>query len=176
MTEQNAKSKLIISIIAALGRNNVIGNRNGLPWHLPADLQHFKELTKGKPIIMGSKTFESIGKPLPQRDNIVLTRDSDYKAEGCKIARSLDEALQLAEQGELGKASGEVMICGGESVYKQFLPLAQRMYLTFIDGDFEGDAYFPEFDKTEWKEVAKENRQADIHNPYNYSFVVLARR
>lgn len=166
---------MIISIIAAVGRNNCIGQNNALPWNLPADLQHFRNLTKGKPIIMGSRTFESIGRPLPQRDNIVLTRDPNYSPEGCKVAHSLEEALRLAREGEMGKKSCEVMICGGASVYKQFLPLAQRMYLTFIDSEFEGDAYFPDFNKTDWKETQREAHQADEQNPYNYSFVTFNR-
>lgn len=164
---------MIISIIAALGKNNCIGKNNSLPWNLPADLQHFKDLTKGKPIVMGSRTFESIGKPLPQRENIVLTKDPAYQAPGCKITHSIEQAIQLAEQSEMGRVSGEVMICGGESVYKQFLTVARRMYLTFIDGDFDGDAYFPEFDKTEWKETQREAHQADEQNPYDYTFVIF---
>lgn len=167
---------MIISAIVALGKNNVIGRNNALPWNLPADLRHFKELTKGKPIIMGSKTFESIGKALPQRDNIVLTMDSDYKAPGCKLANSLQQALQLAEQSEMGKASGEAMICGGASVYRQLLPLTNRMYLTFIEHDFEGDTYFPEFDKTEWQETERKAHKADTQNPYDYCFITLERK
>lgn len=164
---------MTISIIAALGKQNVIGANNSLPWNLPADMEHFKELTKNKPIIMGSKTFESIGKALPQRDNIVLTRDPAYKAPGCKLALSIEQALEIAREGEMGKKSGEVMICGGASVYKQYLPMADKMYLTFIEHDFDGDSYFPEFSKTEWKEVERESHRAEGPNSYDYSFVTL---
>jgi len=166
----------MISIIAALGRHNVIGANNALPWNLPADMEHFKELTKDKPIIMGSKTFESIGKALPQRDNIVLTKDPDYKAPGCKLADSIEKAVELASEGEMGKKSGEIMICGGASVYGQYLPIADKMYLTFIEHDFDGDSYFPEFDKEEWKETGRESHKAEGLNPYDYSFVILERK
>jgi len=160
----------MISIIAALGCNNVIGTNNSLPWSLPADLRHFKILTKNKPIIMGSKTFESIGMALPQRDNIVLTRDAKYTAPGCKIATSIEHAVSLAKQSEMGD---EIMICGGASVYKQFLPMTDRMYLTFIDNDFEGDTYFPEFDKTEWRALERKDHKADEKNLYDYFFLIL---
>ncbi len=167
---------MIISIIAAVGNNRVIGNKNRLPWDLPADMEHFRKLTKGKPIIMGSLTFESIGKALPGRDNIVLTKDSNYKAPGCKIAHSLEEALLLAENSPFCKKTKEVMICGGASVYKQYLPRADRMYLTVIKGDFEGDSFFPEFDTKEWEEKEKTSFKADENNPYRYSFLTLERK
>lgn len=167
---------MVISIIAAIGNNRVIGNKNRLPWNLSADMEHFRKLTKGKPIIMGSLTFESISKALPGRDNIVLTRDPNYKAPGCKIAHSLQEALLLAEDSPLGKKSKEVMICGGASVYKQYLPKADRMYLTTIEGDFEGDAFFPEFKIEEWEEKKRISFKADENNPYRYSFLTLERK
>ncbi|NQU82443.1 MAG: dihydrofolate reductase [Parcubacteria group bacterium] len=167
---------MIISIIAAIGNNNIIGANNSLPWNLPADMQHFQEFTRNKPIIMGLKTFESIGKPLPQRDNIILTRDADYKAPGCKLANSINHAIELAKQCEMGKTSGEVMICGGASVYKQFLPLADKMYLTYIDADFTGDTFFPDFDKSIWKETERQDNKADDINPYDYSFITLEKR
>jgi len=164
---------MIISIIAALGRHNIIGANNALPWNLPADMEHFKELTKNKPIIMGSKTFESIGMALPKRDNIILTRDPEYNAPDCKLADSIEKALELASEGEMGKKSGEIMICGGASVYEQYLPMADKMYLTFIEHDFDGDSYFPEFNKTEWKETKKESHKAEGLNSYDYSFITL---
>jgi len=167
---------MVISIIAAIGNNRVIGNKNRLPWNLSADMEHFRKLTKGKPIIMGSLTFESIGKALPGRDNIVLTRDPDYKAPGCKIAYSLQEALLLAENSPLGKRTKEVMICGGVSIYKQYLPRTDRMYLTTIEGDFEGDAFFPEFNMKEWEEKERISYEADENNPYRYSFLTLERK
>ncbi len=165
-----------ISIIAALGNNRIIGNKNSLPWSLPSDMEHFKKLTLGKPIIMGQKTFESIGRALPDRENIVLSKDLDCSIPGCQIAHSLDEAVKLAEKSSLGKKSQEVMICGGASVYAQYLPRADRMYLTFIDGDFEGDVFFPEFDASEWQEVERVSCQPDQKNRYGYSFVVLERK
>lgn len=167
---------MVISIIAAIGNNRVIGNKNRLPWNLSADMEHFRKLTMGRPIIIGSLTFESISKALPGRDNIVLTRDPDYKAPGCKIAHSLQEALLLAEDSPLGKRTKEVMICGGASIYKQYLPRADRMYLTTIEGDFEGDAFFPEFNIEEWEEKERISYEADKNNPYRYSFLTLERK
>ena len=167
---------MVISIIAAIGNNRVIGNKNHLPWNLPADMEHFQKLTRGKPIVMGSLTLESIGKTLPGRDNIVLTRDPNYKAPGCRIAYSLQEALLLAEDSPLCKRTKEVMICGGASIYKQYLPRADRMYLTTIEGDFEGDAFFPEFNMEEWEEKERIFYGADENNPYKHSFSTLERK
>lgn len=161
---------MTISIIAAFGNNRVIGKNNKLPWNLPADLQHFKELTLGKPIIMGQRTFESIGKPLPGRINIVLSQDPNFNPPGCIVARSIQEALEAARPFE------EVMICGGASVYKQFLPLADRMYLTLIDAEFEGDTFFPEFSWQDWQEKEKIENQPDKENPYKYTFITLERK
>lgn len=163
---------MIISIIVAMGRNRVIGIKNKLPWNLPADMEHFRQLTMGKPVIIGQKTFESIGKPLPGRINIVLTRDENFQAPGCIPSHSIEEALQVAKE----KEAKEVMICGGASVYKQFLPLADKMYLTLIDGDFEGDAYFPEFNYNDWDEIERINHKPDKDNPYPYSFVILQKK
>jgi len=167
---------MIISIIAAIGNNRVIGNKNKLPWDLPADMEHFRKFTKGKPIIMGALTYLSIGKALPKRYNIVLTRDPNFKALGCKLAYSLDEAILLAEDSPLGKKSGEIMICGGASIYKQYLPKAHRMYLTLIEGDFEGDAFFPEVDMKEWEEKERIVNEPDKKNPYRHTFLILERK
>lgn len=161
---------MIISIIVAMADNMIIGDKNSLPWKLPADMEYFKKNTLGKPIIMGAKTFESIGKALPGRKNIILSFDKDYKAEGCIIATSIEQALEEVEENE------EVMIAGGASVYKQFLPLANRLYLTFIHHDFKGDAYFPKFDINQWKEIKRIDNEADEKNIYSYSFVVLERK
>ena len=163
---------MIISIIVAMGNNQVIGIKNALPWKLPADMEHFRQLTQGKPIIMGQKTFESIGKALPGRTNIVLTLDKNFQAPDCLVAYSIGEAIQIAKN--LG--TKEVMIGGGVSIYKQFLPLAGRMYLTLIEGDFEGDAYFPEFDYNDWNEVGRVENAADKDNPYRYTFLTLQRK
>jgi dihydrofolate reductase len=161
---------MIISLIAAIGKNRVIGKNNSLPWKLPADMKRFRELTTGKPIIMGRKTFESIGKPLPNRTNIIITHDQNYKAEGCIIAHSIEEALKAAESNK------EVMIIGGSQIYKEFLPKANKMYLTLIDADFDGNAYFPEYKVEEWKETAYEEHERDKDNQYSYTFVVLTRK
>ncbi|MDP3766003.1 MAG: type 3 dihydrofolate reductase [Nanoarchaeota archaeon] len=158
---------MIISLIAAIGKNNVIGKDNSLPWKLPEDMKRFKELTSGKPVVMGRKTFESIGKPLPNRTNIVITKNKNYKAKGCIVVHSSDEALNAA------KGNKEIMIIGGEQIFKEFLPIANKMYLTFIDADFDGDAYFPEYKKNEWKEVQRKEHES---NNYKYAFVNLERR
>ncbi len=159
--------KMKVSIIAAMGRNGLIGDGNSLPWDLKEDLSYFKKKTIGKPVIMGQKTFESIGHPLPGRTNIVLSRDKKFKPSGCLVAGSIKDALSKA-----GKAK-EVMIAGGASVYQQFLPLACRMYLTLIEGDFKGDVFFPEFNLSEWVEVKKEERSSE---KYDYAFIVLERK
>lgn len=127
----------MISLIVAHDNNRVIGYENAMPWHLPGDLQYFKEQTMGKPMIMGRKTFESIGRPLPGRRNIVITRNRDYEAEGIEVVYSLDEALQLAQGAE------EIMIIGGQQIFTESLPIADRLYITHIDHEFVGDTYFP---------------------------------
>ena len=162
-------SKMILSIIVAIGKNKVIGSNNSLPWSMPNDMKRFKELTMGKPIIMGRKTFESIGKPLPDRTNIIITHDEDYKAEGCIVVHSVEEALKAAE------ASEEVMIIGGAQIYKEFLPKTNRMYLTIIEHEFDGDTYFPEYKIEEWKETEYKEYEKDAENPYDYVFLTLER-
>lgn len=163
---------MILSMISAVAENKVIGNKNTLPWHLPADFKYFKEATLGKTIVMGLNTFKSIGeKSLPDRKNIILNNDPNYvPPEDCFVAHSIGELLEMT------KSEPEVMICGGASVYKQFLPLAQRLYLTYIHHNFEGDTYFPEFDINDWKEVKRIDNKADEKNKYDYSFVVLERK
>jgi dihydrofolate reductase len=158
-----------ISIVVALAANRVIGDRNRLPWHLPADLQHFKQLTMGKPILMGRKTWESIGRPLPGRTNIVITRDEDYSAEGCVVVHSMEAALQAAGD------SAEVMVIGGAEFYRQALPYAKTLYLTCVEGEFEGDTFFPELDDQEWREAERTDFEPDEKNPHAYSFVRLER-
>jgi dihydrofolate reductase len=159
-------------MIAALAKNRAIGKKNALPWYLPADLKHFKEKTTVKTIVMGLNTFKSVGeKPLPNRKNVVLTDDKSYQVTGgVVLAYSIDEVMEIT------KNDGEVMISGGAMVYKQFLPMAQRLYLTFIDHDFEGDIFFPEFNFSEWKEVGREDHEPDEKNKYKYSFVVLEKK
>ena len=162
-------NSMIISIIAAMGKNRVIGKNNSLPWKLPADMKHFQDLTTGKPVIMGRKTFESIGKPLPNRKNIIMTKDQNYKAESYIVVHSIEEALKVAE-------NDEVMVIGGAQIYKEFLPRANKMHLTLIDADFEGDAYFPEYKIEEWEEIAYEEHERDAKNQYNYVFLTLKRK
>jgi len=162
---------MILSAIAAMAENNTIGLNNSLPWHLTADLKRFKAITTGRPIIMGRKTFLSIGRPLPNRTNIVITRDRGFKAEGCLIANSIDDAIALAEQ----HATDEVFVIGGEEIYRQLLPKVSRLYLTIVHHPFEGDAYFPTLMPGEWQEVSRERHASDLDNPYEYSFVGMER-
>lgn len=156
-----------ISAIVAMSENRVIGNDKQLPWHLPADLAHFKEITMGKPIIMGRHTHESIGRPLPGRCNVVITRDPEFRAPGCVVVYSLSSALEAVAY------SDEVFVIGGASLYEHMLPRVQRIYLTIIHKQFKGDTYFPEFDMSEWNEVKREDCQPDENNPYAYSFLTL---
>ncbi len=160
----------LISFAVAMDRNRLIGRDNGLPWHLPPDLKRFKALTLGKPVIMGRKTHESIGRPLPGRRNIVISRNPSYKAAGCEVAGSLEQAIAMTADVE------EAVIIGGTALFASALPLAQRMYLTLIDAEFPGDAWFPEYDQDEWKLIAEEKHQynegvADFH----YRFLQLDR-
>jgi len=156
-------------MIAAVAENNVIGNKNALPWHMPADFKFFKEKTLGKTMVMGLNTFKSIGeRELPGRKLILLHNDPSYVPPiECKIAHSIEEAV------ELGKDEPELMICGGASVYKQFLPLAQKLYLTEVHASPEGDTFFPEVNLEEWNEISREDYKADEKNQYDYSFVIL---
>ena len=158
---------MIISLIAAMDQNRLIGKGNCLPWRLPADMRDFRKLTLGKPVVMGRRTFESIGKPLAKRTNIVLTRDPHFSVGGCIVARSVDEALREADGCE------EVMIIGGYSVYKQFLDCAERFYLTQIHECFEGDVYFPAFELSDWCEVKRTGHEPNSDNPHSYDFVFL---
>ena len=162
---------MIISIIVAMAKNRAIGIKNKLPWDMPADLKHFHDATVGKPIIMGQKTFESIGRILPKRTNIVLTLDKGFSFPGVKIAYSIDEAIEIAKE----TGAQEAMICGGESIYRQFLDLADRLYLTVIDTEIDGDAFFPEIDFNKWKEVKRIENKKDQENSFNYTFLVLER-
>ncbi|MFA5626043.1 MAG: type 3 dihydrofolate reductase [Thiohalomonadaceae bacterium] len=159
-----------ISIIAALAENRVIGIENRLPWHLPGDMRWFRRHTLGKPILMGRKTFESLGRPLPERHNIVVTKDTGYQAAGATVVHSIDEALQTA-----GDVS-EVMIIGGESFYRQMLPQADRLILTLVHAKITGDAWFPEFAWADWQEIEREDHVADEQNTHAFSFLVLEKR
>jgi dihydrofolate reductase len=156
---------MIISMIAAMSENRVIGQGNSLPWHLPADLRYFKEKTLGHAVIMGRKTFESVGRPLPRRRNVVVTRNRDFQFDRVETVGSIEEALELLENEE------EVFIVGGGEVYRQSFDLADKLYLTVIYHQFEGDTFFPEFDESRWSLIEKVDFPADSENPYPFSFL-----
>ncbi|RLA05102.1 MAG: type 3 dihydrofolate reductase [Gammaproteobacteria bacterium] len=156
-----------INLIAAMAKNRTIGLDNTMPWHLPADLKHFKAITMKHPIIMGRKTYQSIGRPLPGRQNIVVTRNQDFQLDGADVVNSLDQALGLCQ------GASEIMVIGGANIYQQMLPKAKRLYLTFIDLDVAGDSYFPDWHGLGFKQIDSESHTADETNPYCYRFVTL---
>ncbi|WP_218068238.1 dihydrofolate reductase [Candidatus Thiosymbion oneisti] len=159
----------LVSIVAAMSENRVIGYRNRLPWHLPADLAHFKGLTLNKPIVMGRRTWESLPGPLLQRTHIVVTRNPSYRAQGCILAGSPTEAIAAT-----GPAP-ELMVVGGAGIYRDMLPLARRMYLTLVAATLEGDAFFPDWDRACWREITRKERRRDERNRYDLAFVTLER-
>jgi dihydrofolate reductase len=161
---------MLISLIAALAHNNLIGKDNLMPWHLPADLRHFKAVTLGKPVVMGRRTFESIGRPLPGRRNVVVSRNPQWQAEGVEVAASLDAALALLAD------SDEVMIIGGGQLYTEALPRADRLYLTYIDAQLSGDTHFPDYMPLGWQELERTRHPADEKNAYACEFVTLSRQ
>jgi len=158
-----------LSIISAMDQNRLIGKGNALPWHLPADMAFFRQTTMGKPVIMGRKTWDSIGRPLPGRRNIVVTRNPDFCAPGCETAHSIENALELAQD------HPEVIQMGGASLYQQALAFADVLYITEIHHNFEGDTWFPEIDLTAWYEVDRQEHSADKKNLYDYAFVKYLR-
>jgi dihydrofolate reductase len=164
-----------MALIWAMSRNRVIGRNNALPWYLPEDLKYFKRVTMGKPIIMGRKTWESIGRPLPGRTNIIVSRNTNFEAEGAKVVHSLDEAMEMAENIALINDGDEAVVMGGAEIYRQALSRADRLYLTQVHAEVEGDAFFPEFDIERWHELGREDFSASGPNPYDYSFVILER-
>lgn len=159
-----------LAIICAMSRNRVIGLNNQLPWHLPADLQFFKRTTLGKPIIMGRKTYDSIGRPLPGRSNIVVTRQPDFHVDGLYVANSLEEAMEIAKQ---LTQEDEYFVIGGAELYSQALPLAERLYLTEVDTDVEGDAFFPEINHKSWQIVTEQFHPVDAVNKLPVTFKLL---
>ncbi len=159
----------MISMIWAMGRNNALGCKNRMPWYLPADFAYFKRVTMGQPVIMGRKTFESLGKPLPGRTNIIITRNKDYSPEGCIVVDSVEGAKELTE-------NKNAFIIGGAEIYKAFLPIADKLYITEIDHDFEADTFFPEIDYSKWKLVSSEPGVRDDRNLYDYKFLVFERK
>jgi dihydrofolate reductase len=161
----------MLSLIVAMDKNQLIGNRNQLPWHLSEDLKRFKAITMGKPVIMGRKTFESIGRPLPGRRNIIISRNPVFRIKGCETARNLIHAIELTAE------SDEAVIIGGRQIYQEALTLVDRMYLTLIEYEFDGDAWFPPFNEVEWNLIASEThecRSDDIS--FTYRFKVLDRK
>ncbi|MCG8414877.1 MAG: dihydrofolate reductase [Pseudomonadales bacterium] len=165
-----------LSLICAMAQNRVIGRNNSLPWHLSEDLKYFKRTTMGHSIIMGRKTWESIGRPLPGRTNIVITTDQDYEAEGAKVVHSLEQAINTAESIAFIDGTEEAFVIGGAGLYAAALPNAQRFHLTRVHADVEGDTYLSEFDEGEWQEVRREEFQHDESNPYDYSICLLERK
>lgn len=161
---------MLVSMIAAMAKDRVIGANNTMPWHLPADLGHFKRTTLGKPVVMGRKTFESIGKALPGRLNIVISRDPAYALSDAVVVGSCEAAVEAA--GDVD----ELMVIGGGTIYSHFLPLCQRLYLTEIDLQVAGDTYFPDYnEEANWQVIDSEGHTADEKNPYDYKFITLER-
>lgn len=158
----------MISMIWAMGTNNALGCKNRMPWYLPADFAYFKRVTMGQPVIMGRKTFESLGKPLPGRTNIIITRNKDYSPEGCIVVDSVEKAKELTE-------NKNAFIIGGAEIYKAFLPIADKLYITEIDHDFEADTFFPEIDYSKWKLVSSEPGLRDERNPFEYKWLLYER-
>lgn len=163
-----------VAFVVAVAKNNAIGVNNTLPWHLPEDLKFFKRVTMGKPVIMGRTTYDSIGKPLPGRPNIVVTRNRDYRADGTTVVHSLEEALQTAQK-LMPEGQHEATIIGGAQIFDEAFPRADRLYYTEVDAEPKADTFFPEFDRTQWREVSREDHAADERNAYPYSFVVMDR-
>lgn len=162
-----------VSTIVGVGKNNVIGRANTIPWHLPADLKYFKRVTTGHPIIMGRRCYESIGRPLPDRTNIIVSRNPDFQApEECILVHSLGAGLVVAQE----RGAEEAFIIGGGEIYQRGLPLSTRLYITYIDVEVpDGDVFFPEIDTNSWALVSEESHQKDAKNPHDYTFVVLER-
>ena len=156
----------LISMVVAATENDVIGRDNGMPWHLPDDLKYFKARTMGKPMLMGRKTFESIGKPLPGRQNIVVTRDPNYKREGVDVVHGTDDAVRTAQ------GAPEIMVIGGAELFREFLPRAGRVHLTRVHGDVDGDIHWPALDSREWRLVEREEHAADERHAYAMTFEV----
>ncbi|MFN2745680.1 MULTISPECIES: dihydrofolate reductase [Bacillus] len=161
----------MISFIFAMDRNRLIGRNNDLPWHLPQDLKYFKKVTTGHPVIMGRKTYESIGRPLPNRKNLVVTSNQALNLPGCEVLHSPEEAVRFANQQD-----EECFVIGGSKLYTELLPYADKLYVTKIDETFEGDCYFPAFSEDEWEIISRQKGLKDEQNPYDYEFLVYQRK
>lgn len=172
MNYKTMQSTPALSAIVAMDKNRLIGQNNALPWHLPADLKHFKSLTLGKPIVMGRKTWDSIGKPLPGRENIVITRDASLSLDGAHVVNSIDAAIEKACQ--LYAPLEEIMFIGGMMLYQEMLPRLNRLYITEIDHEFAGDAWFPELQTEDWQELSRQTFNEQTQG-FHYHFVELSR-
>ncbi|MFE4813864.1 dihydrofolate reductase [Peribacillus simplex] len=161
----------MISLIVAMDQNRVIGKNNELPWHLPADLQYFKKVTMGHPIVMGRKTFESIGRVLPGRENVIVTRNQDYKAEGCVVLHDIEQIKTFADSRD-----EEVFVIGGAEIFKEILPVTDRLYITEIHETFEGDTFFPVIDENQWDKVSSNPGSIDEKNRYAHDFIILQKK
>jgi dihydrofolate reductase len=161
----------MISLLYAMDKNRLIGSNNQLPWHLPQDLAYFKRITMDHKIVMGRKTFDSIGRPLPGRENIIITRDQQFSCDGCKVLHSIDEFLEMAR-----KVDEEIFVIGGAEIFKELLPYSDRLYVTHIHHEFEGDTFFPETNDTEWEIISNEPGIKNEKNPYDFDFVVYERK
>ena len=159
-----------LSIIVAMDRNRVIGRGGALPWHISSDLKNFKKITMGKPILMGRKTHDSIGKPLPGRENIILTNNKKYSAEGCIVKNTLDDVYLYCEK------QLELVVMGGAILYSQTLDKAEKLYITEVNASVNGDTFFPEYKSSQWREISRESFNAGENNEYDYSFTVLERK
>lgn len=155
---------MTLSFIVAIDQNNAIGNNNQLPWNMPADLKHFKQKTLGKPIIMGRKTYESIGRPLPKRRNIIITRDKKYQVDGCEVFNDIASALNAVQDCD------EAMVIGGANLFQQLMSRADKLYLTVIEHQFTADTFLAPIDFSQWQQIEKHSHKADAENPYDYTF------
>lgn len=172
-------SKVFVSIIAAVSENGVIGNKGRLPWHLPDDMKHFRILTEGHPVIMGRKTYASIPehhRPLPGRQNIVITRQKGLQIPGCEVVHSLEEALDSCLKSNVSSPTKEVFVIGGGEIYREALPFAQRIYLTRVHATVDGDAFFPEIPLQEWERIREERHKKDQKNPNAFTFQEYRRK
>jgi len=171
----SVSAKIDLAVIVAVAENGVVGRDNALPWHLSADLRHFKKTTLGKPIVMGRKTFESIGRPLPGRFNIVISTNPAFMAAGVRVVNSIEQALSVAQGIAESDACGELFVIGGASIYADAIPRADRLYITEVHGQVTGDVVLPAIDWSAWQERRRERYSADAQNQYDYSFVIYER-
>jgi dihydrofolate reductase len=175
VTAKRAESEPVISLVVAMGENRAIGKDGDLPWRLSSDMRYFRKTTLGKPIVMGRRTFESLGRVLDRRLNIILTRDPDYAVQGAVVAHDLREALDIAGNEAKRAGVGEITVIGGEELFREVLPKAGRIYLTEVHASPKADTWFPEFDRCEWREVSREAHKAGPKDDHDFSFVLLER-